>query len=75
VVRVTEAPSHGTVQTRRERGFTTFRTQQQCDDRRVDGVTVEYRPERGYLGADRVGLDVIYPTGNERMRAYDISIK
>jgi DNA-binding transcriptional regulator YhcF (GntR family) len=62
VVRVTDAPSHGSVQTRRERGFTTFRKQTQCDVRRVDGVTVEYRPERGYLGTDRVGLDVIFPS-------------
>jgi hypothetical protein len=75
VVRVTDAPTHGAVQIRRERSFTTFRKQQQCDDQRVDGTTVEYRPERGYLGPDRVGLDVIYPTGNERMRVYDISVR
>jgi hypothetical protein len=75
VVRVNEAPTHGTVRMRRERGFTTFRNQQQCDDRRVDGVTVEYRPERGYLGADRVGLDVIFPTGNERLRVYNITVR
>lgn len=75
VVRVTDAPSHGAVQTRRERGFTTFRKQQQCDDRRVDGITVEYRPERGYIGTDRIGLDVIYPTGSERTRVYEISVR
>jgi hypothetical protein len=75
VVRVTDMPSHGTLQIKEAKAFSTFRKQQQCDDRRVDGVTVQYWPERGYLGADRVGLDVIFPTGNERTRVYDITVK
>jgi hypothetical protein len=75
VVRVTDAPAHGTARIRRDKGFTTFRKQQQCDDRRVDGTTVEYRPEHRYLGPDKVGLDIIFPTGNEWTRVYDITVR
>ena len=47
----------------------------QCNSRRVEGVTVEYRPERSFLGADTVGLDILYPSGNERMSTYYITVK
>jgi hypothetical protein len=46
-----------------------------CSNRRVYGVTVEYRPERGFVGIDRVGLDIIYSTGDERMWTVNITVK
>jgi hypothetical protein len=75
VVRVTDGPAHGTILVKETKAFSTFRNYQQCNVRRVDGVAVEYLPQRGYLGADTVGLDVFYPSGEERMRVYDISVK
>jgi hypothetical protein len=74
-VRLSSAPAHGTVRLREGRGFSFFQGFQQCNSRRVEGVTVEYRPERGFLGADTVGLDILYPSGNERMYTYYITVK
>jgi hypothetical protein len=36
---------------------------------------VMYRPERGFVGADLVNLDVIYPSGNEKTGYYNITVK
>jgi hypothetical protein len=57
-VRLTSAPAHGSVQLREGRAFAFFEGSgyQQCNSRRVEGVTVEYRPERGFVGTDTVGL-------------------
>jgi hypothetical protein len=74
-VRLSSAPAHGSVRLREGRGFSFFQSYQQCNSRRVEGVTVEYRPERGFLGADTVGLDILYPSGNERMTTYYITVK
>ena len=74
-VRLSSAPAHGSVRLREGRGFSFFQGYQQCNSRRVEGVTVEYRPERGFLGADTVGLDILYPSGSERMNTYYITVK
>jgi hypothetical protein len=74
-VRLSSAPAHGSVRLREGRGFSFFQGYQQCNFRRVEGVTVEYRPERGFLGTDTVGLDILYPSGNERMYTYYITVK
>jgi hypothetical protein len=74
-VRISNAPAHGVVRMRTELAFSNFATQKQCEAHKVHGVTVEYLPEHGYLGSDTVGLDVIDPSGRERMRTYFITVK
>jgi hypothetical protein len=74
-VRLSSAPAHGSVRLREGRGFSLFQGYLQCNSRLVEGVTVEYRPERGFLGTDTVGLDILYPSGNERTSTYYITVK
>lgn len=74
-VRLASAPAHGSVRLREGRGFSFFQGYQQCNSRRVEGVTVEYRPERGFVGPDMVGLDVIFPSGDERSGTIYITVK
>jgi hypothetical protein len=74
-VRLSSTPAHGSVRLREGRDFSFFQGYPQCNSRRVEGVTVEYRPERGFFGTDTVGLDILYPSGNERMETYYITVK
>ena len=74
-VRVTIAPAHGSVRLTDEKAFGDFWRPSPCSIRRVGGVTVEYRPERGFVGPDMVGLDVIFPSGDERSGTIYITVK
>ena len=73
VVRLSAPPMHGVVKPMRMMGFTGI--YEVCNSRRVAGVSVEYRPERGFAGSDSFGLDVIYPGGIERVSSYDVTVK
>jgi hypothetical protein len=75
IVRLSSAPAHGSVRLKEGWGFSRFQGYQQCNSRRVEGVTAEYRPERGFLGADTVSFDVIFPSGKERMETYYVTVK
>ena len=56
-------------------GFTHFENKPQCNSTKLQGVTVEYLPERGFTGADEFELDVISQTGYEALVTYSITIK
>src|SRR5262249_12309229 len=74
-IKVGEPQSHGRVTISRTGVFTNFsaaNVRQRCNTRRVGGVKAFYTSQRGYLGADRVAIDVIWPTG--RYLRYDINI-
>jgi hypothetical protein len=76
VVRVETVPMHGSVHMVETTGFSHFtENYESCNSRRIAGVTVQYRPQRGYIGDDAVGLDVIYPNGFERRFSYTITVK
>jgi len=77
VVRLSVAPTHGTIRLREGKDFSFFNSplQQPCNTRRVEGVTVEYRPEHGFIGSDTVGVNAIYPSGNERTETFYITVK
>jgi hypothetical protein len=74
-IRLTIAPAHGSVRLKEDKDFGVFWKPHVCGARRVAGVTVEYRPERGFVGVDTVGFDVIYATGDERMSTVNIAVK
>ena len=56
-------------------GFSHFPKTPECDSHKIQGVTVEYIPERGFTGSDDFELDVIYQVGTEALATYDITIK
>jgi hypothetical protein len=66
VLRVAQAPEHGRVSIRRTGVFPSFpesNLRNACNRRRVPGVQAVYVSQRGYLGADLVVLEAIYPRG------------
>ncbi len=75
VIRVASAPAHGVIVTRQSTGFVNFPGLPQCNERRLAGVSVTYRPARGFTGSDGFSLDVIFPSGKEVMRSYFITVK
>jgi hypothetical protein len=76
VVRVEAAPMHGSVHVVETTGYSNFTANYEiCNSRRIAGVTVQYRPQRGFTGDDAVGLDVIYPSGIERRFSFTITVK
>jgi hypothetical protein len=77
VVRVSAVPMHGIVRTMKTSGFSHFSAGafDRCNTRRVAGVSVEYRPEKGFAGADRFSLDIIYASGRERTESFAITVK
>jgi hypothetical protein len=77
-LRVTNAPQHGTVTTRKGKTFTYFPPNHplhDCNVHKVDGVLVDYRPERGFTGTDYFTIDAIYANGSERTIDYQITVK
>jgi hypothetical protein len=46
-----------------------------CVGRRYPGVLVTYKPEAGYVGDDRFGIDVIWPNGNSIRRNILIHVR
>ena len=74
-VRISHPPSHGVVNMRESMGFSYFAKTPECNSRKIQGVTIEYVPNRGFTGSDELELDVIYPSGHEHLNTYSITIK
>jgi hypothetical protein len=74
-VRVSRGPTHGVVTTQERFGFSNFPRLPGCNSHKVKGVTVWYRPEKGFTGYDAVELDIIFPSVNEHIDYYNITIK
>ena len=66
VLRVAQGPEHGRVTIRHTGLFPRFseaNPRSVCNRRRVPGVEAVYVSQRGYLGADLVVLEVLFPAG------------
>ncbi len=75
-VRISRRPSHAVITMREGVGFTYFEKMPQCNSTKLQGVTVEYLPERGYTGPDEFELDVISQYGgSEALVTYSLTIK
>jgi TonB family protein len=74
-VRISRRPSHGVITMREGLGFTNFEKMPQCNSTKLQGVRVEYLPERGFTGSDEVELDVISQIGYEVLVTYSLTIK
>jgi hypothetical protein len=64
-VRISRPPRHGVVNMHESTGFSHFATMPECNSRKMDGVTIEYVPNRGFTGSDEYEADVISQTGHE----------
>ena len=77
-IRLTGGPRHGVVTTRNASDFPYFppsNDRSRCNIRRVRGLVVSYRPDRGYVGADSFNVNYLFPTGNEIPTDYEIEVK
>ena len=77
-IRLPVGPQHGVVTTRNASDFPFFpasNERSRCNTRRVRGLLVNYRPDRGYVGPDAFKVDYIFPTGNEILTDYQIDVK
>jgi hypothetical protein len=78
VVRVIEEPKNGKLATEEGTGFPNFakdNPRHECNTRRIDGVSIFYEPNSGFIGPDSIVLDVIFPSGNLSKRRYSIDVK
>ena len=76
-VRVIKQPEHGKVETPPTSQFPTFSKQSnryKCNQHKVKGVLVNYKPEK-YVGEDAFDILIIYPDGFAREVHYDISVR
>jgi hypothetical protein len=76
-LRVTNAPQHGTVTTRKGKGYPNYGAGplRDCNMRKVDGVLAYYTPEPGFTGTDYFTIDAIFANGNERIEDFQITVK
>lgn len=66
VLRVAQAPEHGRVSIHPAGVFPRFpesNLRSVCNRRRVSGMQATYVSQRGYVGADSVVLEAIFPAG------------
>jgi hypothetical protein len=77
-LRITNAPQHGTLTTRRGKEFPHFpqgSPYADCNTRRVDSMIADYKPERTFVGSDYMTIDVFFPNGVEQTYDYQIIVK
>ena len=77
VLRITQPPAHGRVSIGHTGVFPTFaesNLRNACNRRRVPGVQATYVSQRGYVGPDSVGLQAIFPSGQERSVTIAINV-
>jgi hypothetical protein len=75
-VRVVSGPTSGVIRVAQGSGYGHFTGDyQQCSAYKVFGANVTYTPQKSFLGSDSVQLDVIYPSGLERIETFMITVK
>lgn len=77
VLRVAQAPEHGSVKIRNIGVFPLFaesNIRSVCNRRRVPGVEAVYTSQRGYLGSDTVVLEALFPAGRGVRMVFPIRV-
>jgi hypothetical protein len=77
-VRTTKAPEHGTVEIVPIENFPNFArdtTRYKCNERKVRGLSVNYKSSEGYVGPDEFDILVLYPGGFGREIHFNIVVR
>jgi Domain of Unknown Function with PDB structure (DUF3857)/Transglutaminase-like superfamily len=77
-VRIIESSKNGGIIVEKGSGFPSYpanNPRSRCNSNAVDGEVIFYMPEFGYVGADAVLVEIIYPDGTARTRRYAIEVK
>jgi hypothetical protein len=75
--RTVAAPSHGTLTMDRTSDFTSYRKDNQrfeCNKQKSPGTLLDYKSNSGYVGADTVKVEVIFPSGQMTTVTYQIKV-
>jgi hypothetical protein len=79
-VRPTLDPANGTLSQKKTTEFPNLRVppgdkRLTCNERKFPGVLVNYKPNPGFVGTDKFGIDVIWPNGNSIRRNITVQIR
>jgi Domain of Unknown Function with PDB structure (DUF3857)/Transglutaminase-like superfamily len=77
-VRILESSKNGSITVEKGSGFPGYPESNprfKCNSNAVDGEIIFYMPEAGYVGADAMLVEIIYPDGTARKRRYTIDVK
>src|SRR5262245_49865344 len=77
-IRIVRAPDHGRVTVVQTTGFPNFPSsniRSECNRRRVQGATINYVSQRGFVGTDYVQAEIIFASGNFRQVSYIINVR
>jgi hypothetical protein len=77
-VRILESSKNGNVTVEKGTGFPNYpanNLRSKCNSNAVDGEVIFYMPGPGYVGADAVTVEIIYPDGAASKRRYAIEVK
>jgi hypothetical protein len=77
-VRILESSKNGNVTVEKGTGFPNYpanNSRSKCNSNAVDGEVIFYMPGPGYVGADAVTVEIIYPDGAASTRRYAIEVK
>jgi len=75
-VRIVDGPAAGEIQVAQGPGYSHFTGDyQRCSAYEVFGANVTYVPQKSFAGLDSVKLDVIFPSGLERVETFTITVK
>jgi antitoxin (DNA-binding transcriptional repressor) of toxin-antitoxin stability system len=76
VVRVTAAPQNGRALVVPARDFIPQNAKlSHCSNRRTAGTHVRYVSRKGFVGTDRVSVEVFFPTGRHLAVTYTIDVR
>jgi hypothetical protein len=77
-VRILESSKNGNVTLEKGTGFPNYpanNSRSKCNGNAADGEVIFYMPQPGYVGADAVMVEIIYPDGAASTRRYAIEVK
>jgi len=77
-IRVTKQPEHGSTETIATTNYPNYpkeNVRAKCNEHKVRGVQINYKPAEKYVGGDELDLLVIFPGGNAWEVHYDISVR
>ena len=77
-LRVTKQPEHGSTETIATTNYPNYpkeNVRAKCNEHKVRGMQINYKPAEKYVGSDELDLLVIFPGGNAWEVHYDISVR
>jgi hypothetical protein len=72
------APKHGTISITSGQGFSNFPSGNpriRCNEKKMDGMNIEYQSTEGYTGPDEIDFFIIWPNGMAQEAHYTMIVR